>query len=83
MDRTGAGNHNNIPAGQELILVEPVDFPQSSADTVSHIGLTQLFADGNAHPIGVGAVAPGIEYKMAVGLPGSPIQSLEYVVELQ
>ena len=81
MDCPGAGHDYDIPAALELVLVEAVDFTQSSADAVAHICLTQLFADGNAHPIGGGAILSGIEYQMAIGLPAGSVKTLEYVVE--
>ena len=83
MDGPGPGNHHNIPTGLEFILVQTINFPQSSADPIAHHSMTQLLADGNAHPIGVGAVASGIEYQMAVGLTGSPVKPLENVVKFQ
>ena len=82
VDRPGAGDNDNIPAALEFLLVEPIDFTQSSADTIAHIGLTQLFADGNAYPIGIRAVASGIKHQMGVRLSAGLVQSLEYVVEL-
>ena len=81
MDCPGAGHDHDIPAALELVLVEAVDFTQSSADTVAYIGFTQLFADGNAHPIGAGAVASGIEYQTAVCLSARLVKTLEYVIE--
>ena len=82
MDRPGACHNHNVPAALECFLVEAVDFTQSSADTVAHIGFPQLFADGNAHPIGGSAVASGIQHQMAVGLSVCLVKTLEYVVEL-
>ena len=81
MDGLGSCNHNDIPTGLEPLLVEPVNFPQPSADPVAHICLTQFFADGNAHPIGGSAVFSGIEHQTGIGLTGSAVKPLEYVVE--
>ena len=33
--------------------------------------------------VGAGAVAPGIQHQMAVGMAGGPVKPLEYVVEFQ
>ena len=82
VDRAGTGYDHNIPTALELVLVEPVDFTQSSADTVAHICLTQFLADGNAHPVGGGAILSGIEHQMAVCLSAGLVKTLEYVVEL-
>ena len=83
MNRPGTGYDHNIPAGLELVLIKTIDFTQSSADTVAHICLTQFFANGNAHPVGGGAVFAGIEHQITVCLSVCPIQTLEYVVELE
>ena len=83
MDRPGARHDDDIPAALELFLVEPVDFTQSSADTVAHIGFPQLFADGNTHPVGGSAIFSGIEHQMAVCLSAGLVKTLEYVVELE
>ena len=75
-------HHHNIPTGLEPLLIEPVNFPQSSADPVAHVCLTQFFADGNSYPIGIRAIASGIEHQTGIGLTGSAVKPLEYVIEL-
>ena len=82
VNRAGACNDHNIPTALESLLIEPVDFTQSSADTVAHVGFAQLFADGNAHPIGGSAIFSGIEHQMGVRLSAGLVKALEYVVEL-
>ena len=82
IDGPGPGDHNDIPAGLECFLVEPVDFPQAAADPVSDMGFPQFFADGDAHPVGTRPVAPGIEHQKPVGLAVGVIQTPKNVVEL-
>ena len=82
-DGPGPGDHHNVPAGLKLIFIQTVNLPQSSADPVADVGLTQLFAYGDAHPILPGPVAPGVEHDVPVGLPSRPVEPLKYVVELQ
>jgi hypothetical protein len=45
--------------------------------------MTQLFADGDAHPIGAGPVFPGVEYKIGIGLSGGGIQPPEDMIQFQ
>ena len=52
-----------------------------AADPIAHVCLTQFFADGNSHPIGVRAIFSGIENQAPIGLTGSPVEPLENVVE--
>ena len=76
-------HHHNIPAGLELCFIEAVYLPQAAADPIADHGMTQLFADGNAHPVGAGPVLPGVENHNGIGLSGGGIQPPEYVIKLQ
>ena len=76
VDGLGPCHHHDVPAGLEQILVKTVYLPQSSAGPVAHMCLTQLFADGNAHPIGGGAVLAGIEYQTGVCLSAGAVKPL-------
>ena len=82
VDGFGPGYHHNVPAGPELRFVDAVDLPQSSADPVSYMGLAQLLAHGDAHPIGVRPVFPGVKHQIAAGEALGVVQPLEYVIEL-
>ena len=79
----GAGNDHNIPAGLELFLIQPVDLPDAAADSIADHSMPQLFADGDAHPIGICPVLPGIQHKIAVCLPAGTIQPLKNVIQFQ
>ena len=83
LDGPGADHHHDVPAGTELFLIQAVYFPDAAAGTVADVGLAQLFADGNAHPVGVRAVFPGIEYQIPVCLSAGPVQPLKDVVEFE
>ena len=63
--------------------MEAVDLPDAAADTVAHHGMTQLFADGDAHPVHAGAVASGVEHQKPVRLPGGAVKPLKNVIPLQ
>ena len=82
-DAAASCHHHDIPAGLESAFVEAVGLPQAAADPVADHGMTQLFADGDAHPVGAGPVLPGVEYQIRIGLSGGGIQPPEYVVQFQ
>ena len=77
------GYHHDIPAGLEFAFVQAVDLPQSSADPVANHGMPQLFAYGNAYPVGGGSVLPGVEHQTAVSLTVGVIKPPENVIQFQ
>ena len=72
-----------FPAGLELFLVQAVDLPDAAAGAVAHVGLAQLLADGDAHPVSVRAVLSGVKHQQTVGNAGGAIQAPENMIELQ
>ena len=83
VDGPGAGNEDDIPAGSDPVFTEPVDLPKAAADPIADHSMTQLFADGDAHPIGGSPVFPGVENEHAIGTAIGAIKPLKYVVKLQ
>ena len=82
--RTASGNHDDIVTGQEFVLIEAVNFPQSAADPIAGHGTAQLFADGDAHPIFGGMIFSGIQNQKPVsGLLAVPVKSVEDVIEFE
>ena len=77
------GHDHNIPAGLEFFFIQPVNLPDAAADPIADHSMPQLFADGDAHPIGVCPILPGIQHKIAVCLPVGPIQPLKNVIQFQ
>ena len=83
VDGPGAGNKDDIPAGGDPVFIEPVDLPKAAADPIAAHSMPQLFADGDAHPIGGSPVFPGVEDDHAIGTAIGAIKPLKYVVKLQ
>ena len=79
----GPRHHHNIPAGLESVFIQAVDLPDTTAGTVAHMGLAQLFADRDAYPVPIRLVLSGVEHQKSVGEAGGVIQAPENVVELQ
>ena len=82
-DGFGTCHDHNIPAGLEFLFIEPVNFPDTAANPIADHGMTQLFADGDTHPIGVCPILPGVQNEIAVCLPVGTIQPLKDVIEFQ
>ena len=82
IDGPDSGDYHDIVAGEEFLLVDPVDLPQTAADTVANVGLAQLLADRDTHPVLACPVFSGIEYQIGTCLAGSAVKPLEYVIEL-
>ena len=81
--RAASRHHYNIPPGSKLLLIQPVDLPQPSAGAVADHCVAQLLADGNAHPVSVRPVFPGVEGQLAIGNASAVVKPLEDVVEFQ
>ena len=82
-DGAAAGNHHNVPAGPEQGFVEPINFPQAAADPIADHSMTQLFADGDAYPIGTSPIFPGVENHQAVGVARGGVKPPEDVIQFQ
>ena len=81
MDRLGPGDHDDVPAGVESVFVQPVDFPDAAAHPIADHGMPQLFADGDAHPIGGRPVGSGVKHKASVCLTLGAVKPLKDVIE--
>ena len=57
--------------------------PEAAADAVADVGLAQLFADGDAHPIGIGPVFPCVQHQKSIAEAVGVIQPFENVIEFQ
>ena len=75
--------HNNIPAGGKPLLIESVNLPQTTTHPIPDHSMSQLFAGGDAHPIGGSAVGSGIKYQIPVGMAGGGIETPENMIQLQ
>ena len=83
VDGPGTGNEDDIPAGSDPVFIQTIDLPKAAADPIADHSMTQLFADGDAHPIGGSPVFPGVEDDHAIGTAVGAIKPLKYVVKLQ
>jgi hypothetical protein len=83
MDGFGTGYHHNIPSLGKAVLIQTVYFPKTAAHPVTDHSMPQLFADGNAHPVGVGPIPPGVDHQAGIGLSGSAVKPLEDMVQFQ
>lgn len=83
LNRTAAGNHNDIPAGRKPFFIQTVNLPDTAAGTVSNMCLTQLLADGNTHPVDPGTVPTGIKHQITIRNTLAAVKPLEYVIKLQ
>ena len=77
------GNYHNIPAGLEFFLIEAVNLPETASHTVAHMGLAQLFADGDAHTVFPRLILTGVEHQIAVGIAGGGVQAPKDMVQFQ
>ena len=75
------GHYHNIPAGLEFFFIEAVNFPETAAHTVAHMGLAQFFADGDANTVFPRLIFAGVENQITVGIAGGGIQAPENVVQ--
>ena len=81
LQRFGSCHHHDIPTREEFFLIEPVNFPQATANPVADVGLAQLFAHRNAHPVAARPILSGIEHQIGAGLAVGVIKPPENVIE--
>ena len=75
--------HNNVPTGSEQRFIEPIDLPQTATHTITNHRMSQLFAGGNAHPIGGSAVRSTVKHQVTVGMTGGGVQPPKNMIQLQ
>ena len=62
--------------------MEAVYLPQAAAHPIADHSMTQLFADGDAHPIGVRPIPPGIQHKAGIGMSSGVIEPFKNMIQL-
>ena len=78
----GSCYQDNIPTGGETAFLETVRFPDAAAGTVTHHGMAQLLADGNADIIVPGTIGAGVQNQIRIGNPLGTVKPPENVIFL-